>query len=43
MQRATADGVRLAVRGGHWLPLNDPGSVARLTRDHIRRVAPWAV
>ncbi|MFI5707600.1 alpha/beta fold hydrolase [Kribbella sp. NPDC051620] len=29
------------VRGGHWLPRNDPGLVARLTLEHTRRVAGW--
>ncbi|MFC0625588.1 alpha/beta fold hydrolase [Kribbella deserti] len=27
------------VRGGHWLPRNDPRTVARLTREHLARVA----
>lgn len=27
------------VRGDHWLPRNDPGLVARLTREQTRRVA----
>ncbi|TWD84084.1 pimeloyl-ACP methyl ester carboxylesterase [Kribbella amoyensis] len=31
------------VRGGHWLPRNDPGLVARLTLEHTRRVAGWTV
>ncbi|TDO44297.1 pimeloyl-ACP methyl ester carboxylesterase [Kribbella sp. VKM Ac-2527] len=31
------------VRGGHWLPRNDPGLVARLTLEHTRRVAGWRV
>jgi pimeloyl-ACP methyl ester carboxylesterase len=31
------------VRGGHWLPRNDPGLVARLTLEHTRRVAGWQV
>ena len=29
------------IRGGHWLPRNDPGLVARLTLEHTRRVAGW--
>ncbi|GAA0956027.1 hypothetical protein GCM10009554_64870 [Kribbella koreensis] len=29
------------VRGGHWMPRNDPGLVARLTLEHTRRVAGW--
>jgi pimeloyl-ACP methyl ester carboxylesterase len=29
------------VRGGHWLPRNDPGVVARLVLEHTRRVAGW--
>ncbi|WBQ02051.1 alpha/beta fold hydrolase [Kribbella sp. CA-293567] len=29
------------VRGGHWLPRNNPGLVARLTLEHTRRVAGW--
>jgi pimeloyl-ACP methyl ester carboxylesterase len=29
------------IRGGHWMPRNDPGLVAELVRDHIRRVARW--
>jgi pimeloyl-ACP methyl ester carboxylesterase len=31
------------IRGGHWLPRNDPGLVARLTLEHTRRVAGWQV
>jgi pimeloyl-ACP methyl ester carboxylesterase len=31
------------VRGGHWLPRNDPGLAARLTLQHTRRVAGWQV
>ncbi|GAA1518788.1 alpha/beta fold hydrolase [Kribbella lupini] len=31
------------VRGGHWLPRNDPGLVTRLTLEHTRRVAGWQV
>ncbi|TCM38159.1 hypothetical protein [Kribbella sp. VKM Ac-2568] len=31
------------IRGGHWLPRNDPGLVARLTLQHTRRVAGWQV
>ncbi|NEA32633.1 alpha/beta fold hydrolase [Streptomyces sp. SID13031] len=31
------------VRGGHWMPRNDPGLVARLTLEHTRRVAGWRV
>jgi hypothetical protein len=31
------------VRGGHWLPRNDPGLVARLTVQHTRRMAGWQV
>jgi pimeloyl-ACP methyl ester carboxylesterase len=31
------------VRGGHWLPRNDPGLVARMTLEHTRRVAGWQV
>ncbi|MFI5695242.1 alpha/beta fold hydrolase [Kribbella sp. NPDC051586] len=27
------------VRGGHWLPRNDPGLVAELVREHTREVA----
>lgn len=29
------------VRGGHWMPRNDPGVVAELVRDHTRQVARW--
>ncbi|MDX6251338.1 MAG: hypothetical protein QOF10_4698 [Kribbellaceae bacterium] len=29
------------IRGGHWLPRNDPGLVAGLTLEHTRRVAGW--
>jgi pimeloyl-ACP methyl ester carboxylesterase len=29
------------VRGGHWLPRNDPGVVAELVREHTRQVAGW--
>ena len=29
------------VRGGHWMPRNDPGLVARLVREHTRQVAGW--
>jgi pimeloyl-ACP methyl ester carboxylesterase len=28
------------VRGGHWMPREQPGEVARLVREHTRRVAP---
>jgi pimeloyl-ACP methyl ester carboxylesterase len=31
------------VRGGHWMPRNDPGLVGRLTLEHTRRVAGWRV
>lgn len=31
------------IRGGHWLPRNDPGLVARLTVEHSQRVARWQV
>ena len=31
------------IRGGHWLPRNDPGLVARLTLEHTQRVARWQV
>ncbi|GAA3095448.1 pimeloyl-ACP methyl ester carboxylesterase [Kribbella aluminosa] len=29
------------VRGGHWMPRNDPGLVAELVREHTRQVARW--
>lgn len=29
------------IRGGHWMPRNDPGLVAGLVRDHTREVARW--
>ncbi|MEV6271604.1 hypothetical protein AB0L64_30870 [Kribbella sp. NPDC051936] len=29
------------IRGGHWMPRNDPGLVAGLVRDHTRKVARW--
>ncbi|MEV5968195.1 alpha/beta fold hydrolase [Kribbella sp. NPDC051952] len=29
------------VRGGHWMPRNDPGLVARLVLEHTRQVAGW--
>lgn len=29
------------IRGGHWMPRNDPGLVADLVRDHTRKVARW--
>jgi pimeloyl-ACP methyl ester carboxylesterase len=29
------------VRGGHWMPRNDPGLVAELVRFHTRQVARW--
>lgn len=31
------------VRGGHWMPRNDPGLVAELVRNHTRQVAGWEV
>lgn len=31
------------VRGGHWMPRNDPGAVAELVREHTSRVARWQV
>lgn len=29
------------IRGGHWMPRNDPGLVADLVREHTRQVARW--
>ena len=29
------------IRGGHWMPRNNPGLVAELVRDHTRQVARW--
>ncbi|MFD7155076.1 alpha/beta fold hydrolase [Kribbella sp. NPDC059898] len=29
------------VRGGHWMPRNEPGLVAELVREHTRQVARW--
>jgi len=29
------------VRGGHWLPRNDPGVAAELVREQTRQVAGW--
>jgi pimeloyl-ACP methyl ester carboxylesterase len=29
------------VRGGHWMPRNDPGLVAELVLEHTRQVAGW--
>lgn len=29
------------IRGGHWMPRNDPGLVARLVREHTGQVARW--
>ncbi|TDO51197.1 pimeloyl-ACP methyl ester carboxylesterase [Kribbella sp. VKM Ac-2571] len=29
------------VRGGHWMPRNDPGLVAQLVLDHTGQVARW--
>ena len=29
------------VRGGHWMPRNDPGLVADLVREHTSQVARW--
>ncbi len=41
-ERSLADYLSVqVVRGGHWLPRNDPGLVARLTLEHTRRVAGW--
>jgi pimeloyl-ACP methyl ester carboxylesterase len=31
------------VRGGHWMPRNDPGLVAELVRKHAGQVAGWEV
>ncbi len=31
------------IRGGHWMPRNNPGLVAELVRDHTREVARWEV
>ncbi|HEY3508627.1 alpha/beta fold hydrolase [Kribbella sp. NPDC051137] len=29
------------IRGGHWIPRNEPGLVAELVREHTRQVARW--
>ncbi|MDX2971576.1 alpha/beta fold hydrolase [Kribbella solani] len=29
------------IRGGHWIPRNNPGLVAELVREHTREVAGW--
>ena len=29
------------IRGGHWMPRNDPGLVARLVLEHTNQVAGW--
>ncbi|MET9273414.1 alpha/beta fold hydrolase [Kribbella sp. NPDC003557] len=29
------------IRGGHWMPRNDPGLVAELVREHTGEVARW--
>ncbi|WP_238175051.1 hypothetical protein [Kribbella pratensis] len=29
------------IRGGHWMPRNDPGLVVQLVLDHTGQVARW--